>query len=190
MFTIPVFSFLRYGLGLIPYVVPGFSSSLIAVVWLCTLFPTDPNTRELPNKSLWIIYQILPIMDLILTMSPSSSEAERGFSQLKLIKTNLRSKLRQSALNHCMGIRMLAPDIKEYDPHPAIHYWNSMSIRARRTYLKDHIKTKVLTLELQTPPITASGDCDVVRGDKVQVYQDFLIEHSCILHIRSNLLLL
>ena len=96
-------------------------------------------------------------MDLILTMSPSSSEAERGFSQLKLIKTNLRSKLGQSALNHCMGIKMLAPDIKEYDPHPAIHYWNSMSIRARRPYLKDHIKTKV-----QTPPITASGDCDVV----------------------------
>ena len=101
-------------------------------------------------------------MDLNLTMSPSSSEAERGFSQLKLIKTNLRSKLGQSALNHCMGIKMLAPDIKEHDPHPAIHYWNSMSIRARRPYLKDHIKTQVQTLELQTPPITASGDCDVV----------------------------
>ena len=101
-------------------------------------------------------------MDIILTMSPSSSEAERGFSQLKLIKTNLRSKLGQSALNHCMGIKMLPPDIKEYDPHPAIHYWNNMSIRARRPYLKDHIKTKVQTLELQTPPITASGDCDVV----------------------------
>ena len=99
-------------------------------------------------------------MDLILTMSPSSSEAERAFSQLKLIliKTNLRRKLGQSALNHCMGIKMLASDIKEYDPHPAIHYWNSMSIRARRPYLKDHIKTKVQTLELQTQPITASGD--------------------------------
>ena len=101
-------------------------------------------------------------MDLILTMSPSSSEAERGFIQLKLIKTNLRSKLGQSALNHCMGIKMLAPDIKEYDLHPAIHYWSNMSIRARRPYLNDHNKNKVQTLELQTPPITASGDCDVV----------------------------
>ena len=103
-------------------------------------------------------------MDLILTMSPSSSETERGFSQLKLI-SKLRSKLGQSALNHCIGIKMLAPDIKEYDPHPAIHYWNSMSIRARRPYYKDHIKTKVQTLELQTPPITASGDCDVVTSE-------------------------
>ena len=40
-----------------------------------------------------------------------------------------------------------------------------MSIRARRPYLKDHIKTKVQTLELQTPPITASGDCDVVTSE-------------------------
>ena len=66
-------------------------------------------------------------MDLILTMSPSSSEAEKVFSQLKLIKTNLRSKLGQSALNHCMGIKMLTPDIKEYDLHPAIHYWNNVN---------------------------------------------------------------
>ena len=96
-------------------------------------------------------------------MSPSSSEAERGFSQLKLIKTNLRSKLGQSALNHCMGIKMLSPNIKEYDPHPAIHYWNNMAIRSRRPFYKDHIKTKVHTLELQT--ITASGDCDVVTSE-------------------------
>ena len=97
-------------------------------------------------------------MDLILTMSPSSSEAERGFSQLKLIKTKLRSKLGQSALNHCMGIKMLAPDIKEYDPHPAIHYWNNMSNRARRPYLKDHIKTKMQTLELHCDVVVTSED--------------------------------
>ena len=117
-------------------------------------------------------------MDLILTMSPSSSEAERGFSQLKLIKTNLRSKLGQSALNHCIGIKMLASDIKEYDPHPAIHYWNSMSITARRPYLKDHIKTKVQTLELQTPPITASGDCDVVVTSEDSANSDYVLEGS------------
>ena len=73
-----------------------------------------------------------------------------------------------------MGITMLAPDIKEYDPHPAIHYWNSVSIRARRPYLKDHIKTKVQTLELHTPPITASGDCDVVVTSEDSANSDVL----------------
>ena len=61
-----------------------------------------------------------------------------------------------------MGIKMLAPDIKEYDPHPAIHYWNNMSIRAWRPYLKNHIKTKVQTLELQTPPMIVTV---VVTGE-------------------------
>ena len=56
-----------------------------------------------------------------------------------------------------LGIKMLAPDIKEYDPHPAIHYWNNMSIRARRPNHKDHIKIKVQTLAPDT-----TNDCDVV----------------------------
>ena len=49
-----------------------------------------------------------------------------------------------------------------------------MSIRARRPYLKDHIKTKVQTLELQTPPITASGDCDVVVTSEDSANSDVL----------------
>ena len=77
-----------------------------------------------------------------------------------------------------MGIKMLAPAIKEYDPHPAIHYWNSMSIRARRPYLKAHIKTKVQTLEFQIPPITASGDCDVVVTSEDSANSDDVLEGS------------
>ena len=77
-----------------------------------------------------------------------------------------------------MGIKMLAPGIKDYDQHPAIHYWNNMSIRARRPYLKDHIKTKVQTIELQTPPITASGDCDVVVTSEDSANSDDVLEGS------------
>ena len=53
-----------------------------------------------------------------------------------------------------------------------------MSIRARRLYLKDHIKTKVQTLELQTPPITASGDCDVVVTSEDSDNSDDVLEGS------------
>lgn len=42
---------------------------------------------------------ILELIDLVLSLSPSSAEAERGFSQLKLIKTNLRSKMGNELLN-------------------------------------------------------------------------------------------
>jgi hypothetical protein len=48
---------------------------------------------------------ILPVFDLIQILSPSSAVAERGFSQLKLIKTNLRTKLNHSTLNNCLAIK-------------------------------------------------------------------------------------
>ena len=69
-------------------------------------------------------------MDLILTLSPSSSEAERGFSQM--VKTTLRSKMNGKSLNETMGIKLMANSIKDFDPMPAINLWNESSLRSRR----------------------------------------------------------
>lgn len=75
-------------------------------------------------------------------MSPSSAEAERGFSQLKLVKTNIRSMLGQISLNNCLGIKLLGSDIQSFDPFPAIDYWNNSSVRSRRPVLKETGKNK------------------------------------------------
>lgn len=40
---------------------------------------------------------ILSVIDLLLTLPASSAEVERGFSQLKLLKTDMRSKLKESS---------------------------------------------------------------------------------------------
>ncbi|KAK3103592.1 hypothetical protein FSP39_020405 [Pinctada imbricata] len=71
-------------------------------------------------------------MDLIMTLSPSSAEAERGFSQLKLIKTRIRSNLGQKTLNDCLVIKLHSDEIKEYNPQAAIKNWNLKGFRARR----------------------------------------------------------
>ena len=96
------------------------------------------------------LHHILAVMDLILTMAPSSAEAERGFSQLKLIKTDLRSTLGQDVLNQCLGIKMLSDDITTYDPLPAIDHWNGCGIRSRRPLFKTKKsrKTKTHTYEV------------------------------------------
>ncbi|WAR19983.1 ZN862-like protein [Mya arenaria] len=74
---------------------------------------------------------ILPVMDLIMTISPSSAEAERGFSQLKLIKTRLRTRLSQSVLNNLLCIKLEAPSIELFDPTHAINHWNTSRPRIR-----------------------------------------------------------
>ena len=73
---------------------------------------------------------ILAVMDLILTMSPSGAEAERGFSQLKLLKTPLRSRRNQLSLNCWLCIKLHSPSIKQFNPAEAIppleHLWGQV----------------------------------------------------------------
>ena len=75
---------------------------------------------------------ILHVIDLILSIAPSSAEAERGFSQLKQIKTNLKSRMNQLILNHTLGIKLLSQDIDGFEPTKAIDLWNYGSVRSRR----------------------------------------------------------
>ena len=68
---------------------------------------------------------IVLLFDLIATIPASSSEAERGFSQMNLLKTDLRSLLTDDHLNQLMRIKLEAPDVGLYDPTPAIEKWNA-----------------------------------------------------------------
>ena len=47
---------------------------------------------------------------------------------MKLIKTNIRSKISEN-LNNLMTIKMLAASIDEFDPIPAIEHWNVAGVR-------------------------------------------------------------
>lgn len=80
---------------------------------------------------------ILGLIDLILTLPASSTDAERGFSELKLTKTDWRARLRNTVLYDLLLIQFLTPTVEEFDPVPAIHHWNSSSVRARQPYFLD-----------------------------------------------------
>ncbi len=59
---------------------------------------------------------MLAVIDLLLALSPSSAEVERGFTQMKLVKTDRRNCLKGTTLNMLLGIKFLTSTIKEYDP--------------------------------------------------------------------------
>ncbi|CAG2230564.1 unnamed protein product [Mytilus edulis] len=59
----------------------------------------------------------------------SSSECERGFRQMKSVKTTFRSSLNEESLASQMTIRLHSPPIEKFDPKPAILLWNSGVIR-------------------------------------------------------------
>jgi hypothetical protein len=75
------------------------------------------------------IKDILTLLDLILSLPASSAEAERGFSLLKVTKTDWRSNLKDTTLTDLFTIKLSCPEVGEYDPEPAISLWNSRQQR-------------------------------------------------------------
>ena len=60
---------------------------------------------------------------LVLTLPATSTACERGFSHMKLIKTDIRSSLSENTLSNSILIKLHSPTIGEFDPTPAIEHW-------------------------------------------------------------------
>ena len=71
------------------------------------------------------------LVDLLLSIPAHSSECERGFSLMKLVKTDWRNCLTDDAVTDLIQINLHCADIKEFNPDQAIHRWNKASIRGR-----------------------------------------------------------
>ena len=55
--------------------------------------------------------KICKLFELMLTLPASSSEVERGFNQLKIIKGDRRSTITERTLNTCLAVKLLADPI-------------------------------------------------------------------------------
>ena len=52
---------------------------------------------------------------------------------MKIIKNEYRNRMGNSSLCDLILIKLHSPEVADFDPCQAIHYWNSSSSRARRT---------------------------------------------------------
>ena len=75
---------------------------------------------------------LLHLIDLVLSLPATSSDAERGFSQMKLVKTDWRSKLTDDHLTDLMTVQLEGEDLGVFDPKKAIALWYSEGSRSRR----------------------------------------------------------
>ena len=67
----------------------------------------------------------LILLDLMLTLSPSTAKCERGFSTMNHLKSNLRTALSQNTLSDLMRMRSSDCTVKDYNVKPAISNWFS-----------------------------------------------------------------
>ncbi|XP_053398529.1 zinc finger protein 862-like isoform X1 [Mercenaria mercenaria] len=71
------------------------------------------------------ITNILVLLKIMITVSPSTAECERQFSAMKLIKSARRSHMNQDTLEALMRVHADGPPAALFDPQPAIHHWMS-----------------------------------------------------------------
>nr|XP_020851340.1 sperm flagellar protein 2 isoform X1 [Phascolarctos cinereus] len=104
------------------------------------------NIRKLTWDFVNSIYSIkypniLTLVDLVLTLPASSAEAERGFSQMKLTKSQMHFKIKPESMTDLLIIQLNSPDINKFDPKKAIHLWNTSWQRSTPPPT-DHMITK------------------------------------------------
>ena len=89
------------------------TSSVLASESQCLMFPNIVKILQ--------IYQIIPL---------TTATVERSFSTLKLVKTNLRSRLKDCTLDWCMRIAIEGPDsLTDDDIEAIISIWKQKNLR-------------------------------------------------------------
>ena len=72
---------------------------------------------------------ILTLVELLLAQPCSLCDAECGFSEMKMVKTDWRNSLHEEHLSDLMTVSLETPNIREYGPRGAINLWSSSAIR-------------------------------------------------------------
>lgn len=63
------------------------------------------------------------VIDVLNCIPPTSVTCETTFSQMKLIKTSGRTRLRNSTLNNLLLVKLQSPGIGEFNPDSSIGKW-------------------------------------------------------------------
>ena len=95
--------------------------------------------------------RILRLIDLVMTLPASSSENKRGFSHMKLVKTDCRTRMKTSILDCLMTIQLCSPCVSTFNPDPAIEKW--MCAGKRRPAFMDTRTPKRRRLPIETEEV-------------------------------------
>ena len=111
----------------------------------------------------------LGLFDLILSIPATSSACERGFTHMKLIKSNRRTHLWEKQLSNCLMIKPEGPSIKEFNPDRAINLWFERG--HRRPGKSDPKGNKVEEQVLGSETSTVSDDVDADDVEMNNMYE-------------------
>ena len=84
--------------------------------------PLDASANLLASKP-DDVKDCLILLDLMMTLSPSTAKCERNFSAMNQLKSNVCTPISQGSLVDLMRVSSSDVSTKEYCPGPAISHW-------------------------------------------------------------------
>ena len=103
-------------------------------------------------------HHILQLVKIMLVLPVHTAEVERGFSQMNLAKTKLRSSLQPESLASLLTVKLSKQDFRTYDPTNAIIKWSPMDALGKDERKYSHMARGKKRGEKKTPK--ASEACD------------------------------
>ncbi|XP_021370897.1 zinc finger protein 862-like isoform X2 [Mizuhopecten yessoensis] len=100
---------------------------------------TWPMLQEMEGKR---CSNLFTLVNYLLSLPGSSEDAERGFSRMKMVKNDWRSRLGDQNLSDLLLILLEVEPVKSFDPHAAIQLWYAEGTRAKRPFYKDEINAR------------------------------------------------
>ncbi|XP_052286932.1 uncharacterized protein LOC127882371 [Dreissena polymorpha] len=95
--------------------------------------------------------QALDMVDLILSLPPTSVFNERSFSHMKLMKTDRRCRLKSSTMSDLCLVKLESAPVASFDPTSAIDLWATSSSRPRRpNFMRKKTKASTTVDEVST----------------------------------------
>ena len=97
--------------------------------YMATISRYAETIKVLPNKPEWVdvfrtaqdsCLNVLQLVDLLLSLPASTADCEQEFSLTKVIKSDWRSRLRDTVVTDLMTVQLHSPEIGDFDPTSSI----------------------------------------------------------------------
>ena len=86
------------------------------------------------NDGAYVPTDLNPLFKIMNTIPVDTSECERGFSQMKLVSTDIRNKLNVDTISNLLFVKLNGPPLEFWDPKSYVINWlrNHYSAEANR----------------------------------------------------------
>lgn len=98
------------------------------------------------------VQHISALLQVLLTISPSTAACERLFSQMNLVKSPLRTRLSQENLQSQMRIVISGPVFSKFDPLPSVENW----LKSGHRHVRHKLPVRSATVTSDTVASTSS----------------------------------